>query len=88
MKVKLDFKKWMTLWVIFIFCGTVFAKETEKKEPDKNSSSKSAIQGCCRIKMIGGGYDYFISTEEECASHKQFHSFLKERTLCFESFPE
>ncbi|EMG23236.1 hypothetical protein LEP1GSC150_3376 [Leptospira interrogans serovar Copenhageni str. LT2050] len=31
MKVKLDFKKWMTLWVIFIFCGTVFAKETEKR---------------------------------------------------------
>ncbi|APH41231.1 hypothetical protein GS518_06615 [Leptospira interrogans] len=88
MKVKLDFKKWMTLWVIFIFCGTVFAKETEKKEPDKNSSSKLGIQGCCRIKMTGGGYDYFISTEEECASHKQFHSFLKERTLCFESFPE
>ncbi|EKQ82161.1 hypothetical protein LEP1GSC064_4175 [Leptospira kirschneri serovar Grippotyphosa str. Moskva] len=61
-----------------------------KKEPDKNSaaSSKSTVQGCCRIKMTGGGYDYFISTEEDCASHRQFHSFLKERTLCFESFPE
>ncbi len=38
--------------------------------------------------MTGGGYDYFVSTEEDCASHKQFHSFMKERTLCFESFPE
>ncbi|EMO26664.1 hypothetical protein LEP1GSC170_3796, partial [Leptospira interrogans serovar Bataviae str. HAI135] len=53
-----------------------------------NSSSKPVVQGCCRIKMAGGGYDYFISAEEECTSHKQFHSFLKERTLCFESFPE
>ncbi|WP_409260016.1 LIC_11321 family protein, partial [Leptospira interrogans] len=50
--------------------------------------SKPTAQGCCRIKMAGGGYDYFVSTEEDCVSHKQFHSFLKERTLCFETFPE
>ncbi|WP_246057577.1 LIC_11321 family protein [Leptospira gomenensis] len=68
-----------------------FAKETDKKDSERNSSGDpkpAAVPGCCRIKMKGGGYDYFVSTEVECASHKQFHSFLKERTLCFESFPE
>ncbi|EQA61249.1 hypothetical protein LEP1GSC062_1290 [Leptospira alexanderi serovar Manhao 3 str. L 60] len=38
--------------------------------------------------MTGGGYDYFVSTEDDCVAHRQFHSFMKERTLCFESFPE
>ncbi|AIT10757.1 MULTISPECIES: LIC_11321 family protein [Leptospira] len=90
MKRKSDFKRRMTLWIILIFCGTLFGKEAKEKESKGSSeiSSKPPAQGCCRIKMTGGGYDYFVSTEEDCAAHKQFHSFMKERTLCFESFPE
>ncbi|XDD51506.1 hypothetical protein AB3N59_07155 [Leptospira sp. WS92.C1] len=74
-----------------LFCGILFSKESDKNQSGQdsgNSKSKLPVQGCCRIKMKGGGYDYFTATEEECATHKQFHSFLKERTLCFESFPE
>ncbi|EMJ92173.1 LIC_11321 family protein [Leptospira alstonii] len=86
MKRRFDFQKPIAFLIVLFFYGTTFAKETEKKESEK--SSKPTVQGCCRIKMTGGGYDYFVSTEEDCAAHKQFHSFLKERTLCFESFPE
>ncbi|WP_408611618.1 LIC_11321 family protein [Leptospira ainlahdjerensis] len=84
----------MKLWkwvLLFLFVGgLLYSKDGEKKNPERgaDSTSKTSAQGCCRIKMTGGGYDYFVATEEECASHKQFHSFLKERTLCFESFPE
>ncbi|AXR61743.1 LIC_11321 family protein [Leptospira mayottensis] len=88
MKRKSNFKRWMTSLSILIFCGILFAKESETPEKNPATSSKPTAQGCCRIKMAGGGYDYFVSTEEDCVSHKQFHSFLKERTLCFESFPE
>lgn len=88
MKRKSDLKRWMTLLIVFTFCGTLFSKESEKSEKSPAISSKPTAQGCCRIKMAGGGYDYFVSTEEDCVSHKQFHSFLKERTLCFETFPE
>ncbi|MDV6236851.1 hypothetical protein CH379_014575 [Leptospira ellisii] len=93
MKKKATYIKTTLFGVLCIGCVTYasFAKEADKKEPEKNSSASSKpspVSGCCRIKMTGGGFDYFVSTEEECASHKQFHSFLKERTLCFESFPE
>ncbi|AOP35969.1 hypothetical protein A0128_07235 [Leptospira tipperaryensis] len=83
-------KLWKYILILFFVCGLLFAKDSEKKntERDADASSKTPAQGCCRIKMAGGGYDYFVATEAECTSNKQFHSFLKERTLCFESFPE
>lgn len=90
MKRRFELKNCLGVLLILILCGTLFAKESEKKESERGleTSSKPPVQGCCRIKMAGGGYDYFVSSEEECAGHKQFHSFMKERTLCFESFPE
>ncbi|WP_036097010.1 LIC_11321 family protein [Leptospira weilii] len=89
MKRRVGFKRSIAFLIVLFLYGTSFAKEREKKEPERNAeTSKPTAQGCCRIKMRGGGFDYFVSTEEDCASHKQFHSFMKERTLCFESFPE
>ncbi|WP_425268438.1 LIC_11321 family protein [Leptospira alexanderi] len=90
-KRRFEFKRSMSFLIVLIFfCGTSFAKEVKEKELKGNSeiSSKPPAQGCCRIKMTGGGYDYFVSTEDDCVAHRQFHSFMKERTLCFESFPE
>ncbi|MBW0434089.1 hypothetical protein HGB47_10725 [Leptospira yasudae] len=90
MKRRFEQKIGIVLIGILFLCGTLISKESDKKESERGleTSSKPAAQGCCRIKMAGGGYAYFMSTEEECAGHKQFHSFMKERTLCFESFPD
>ncbi|RHX90896.1 LIC_11321 family protein [Leptospira stimsonii] len=80
---------WKLVLILIFVSGLLFAKEEKKKsEKGADPTNKTPVSGCCRIKTVGGGYDYFVATEEECASHKQFHSFLKERTLCFESFPE
>lgn len=83
-------KFWKSILILLFVSGLLLSKEGEKKNSEKGAdpTNKTPAPGCCRIRTIGGGYDYFVATEEECASHKQFHSFLKERTLCFESFPE
>jgi len=41
-------------------------------------------KGCCKIRYASGGYDFFVSTEDECRANLYFDRFLGENTsLCF-----
>lgn len=47
--------------------------------------SKKEILGCCKLKYPSGGYDFIVSTEENCRNNSYFHLFiLKDDSLCFE----
>ncbi|WCL49215.1 LIC_11321 family protein [Leptospira sp. GIMC2001] len=41
-------------------------------------------KGCCKIKYPSGGYDFFVSSEDDCRSNLYFDRFLGDNnSLCF-----
>ncbi|MCE9499913.1 MAG: hypothetical protein K8R21_05365 [Leptospira sp.] len=51
----------------------------------KRTQQKKERKGCCKLQYPGKGFDYLMTTEEECLANEYYHQFLGERSsLCLE----
>lgn len=83
-----------TIW--FLFFGVMVMASFAKPDPppqalDLKGQERSVRQppdrkdkkGCCKIKFPAGGYDFFLSTEQNCRASLYFDRFLGENNnLC------
>lgn len=61
------------------------SKQVDLKQDDKSIRYQDKNKkGCCKIRYASGGYDFFVSTEDECRANLYFDRFLGENnSLCF-----
>ena len=76
-------------WLIpLLFLSSLYASELKIDADSACGGScieKKKARGCCKLKYPSGGFDFVMSSEEDCKNSRYFDKFTSENdALCFE----